>query len=268
MTGAIAGDFIGSVYEFKPHRSKIFPLFHRDCTWTDDTVLTAAVAHRVLVGGSYVDHFHDFFAEYPRAGYPNAGYGGSFLTWASSRDPEPYNSWGNGSAMRVSPVGIAFETYDEVLEQARASAVVTHDHPEGVRGAQAVAGAVFLARTGTDRDVIRERLEHDFGYDLSTPLDAIRDSYQFNESCQGSVPQSIRAFLESTDYEDAVRNAVSLGGDADTMACIAGSIAEAAYGGVPPEIARPVLATLDSRLRDIVDRFYGRYADRLTGAAR
>src|SRR6185295_6177706 len=172
---------------------------------------------------------------------------------------EPYNSWGNGAAMRVPAVAYACASIEDVCHEARRSAVVTHDHPEGVRGAQATAVAIFLARSGASRQDIRDRIEEMFGYDLRRRLDDIRPTYEFDESCQGTVPPAIIAFLESTDYEDAVRKAVSLGGDADTLACIAGAIAEAHYGGVPPHIALPTLAALDDHLRSIVERFRERY---------
>jgi ADP-ribosylglycohydrolase len=254
MLGAIAGDIIGSVHEHLGTKTKHFPLFVEGCQFTDDTVLTVAVADRLLHGGDYIDLFHDYtFA------YPDAGYGGSFLRWALLRHRKPYRSWGNGSAMRVSPIGFAAGSWDEVLAQARASAEVTHDHPEGIRGAQATAAAIFLARTGASKNDIRTLIEREFGYHLAERLDDIRERYTFDVSCQGSVPQSIIAFLESTDYEDAVRNAISLGGDADTMACIAGGISEAFYGGVPEDIATTALRLLDDRLRRIVKLFRERY---------
>jgi ADP-ribosylglycohydrolase len=254
MLGAIAGDIIGSVHEGAGTKTKDFPLFVDDCRFTDDTVLTVAVAERILRGGEYVDLYHDYFNAYPRAGF-----GGTFIHWAGSRLRKPYNSWGNGSAMRVSPVSYAYGTLDEVLEQAKQSAEVTHNHPEGVRGAQAVAAAAFLARKGTTKEQIKEYLQKAFGYDLSGRLDDIRLDYSFDVSCQGSVPQSIIAFLESVDFEDAVRNAISLGGDADTMACIAGGIAEAYYGEVPRAIREQAWALLDDRLRRIIEEFRERY---------
>jgi ADP-ribosylglycohydrolase len=197
---------------------------------------------------------HDYFHA-----YPNAGYGGTFFLWASSRRREPYKSWGNGSAMRVSPVAYVGTNLDEVLAEARRSAEVTHDHEQGIRGAQAVAAAIFLARTGSTKGQIRRFIEERFDYFLDETLDELRPTYPFDASCQWSVPPSIIAFLESTGYEDAVRNAISLGGDADTMACIAGAIAEAYYGGVPAAIAEPVLARLDDRLRSVVREFRERY---------
>ena len=260
MIGAIAGDIIGSVHEGAGTKTKDFPLFAADCRFTDDTVLTVAVAERLLHGGDYVELFHDYFHAYPWAGY-----GGSFVRWARSRDREPYHSWGNGSAMRVSPVGFAGQSLEEVRAEARRSAAVTHDHPEGIRGAEATAVAVFLARTGQGKREIKAHIGREFGYDLSDRLDDIRVGYRFDVSSRGSVPQSIIAFLESEGYEDAVRNAISLGGDADTMACIAGGIAEAFYGGVPGEVRDRAVALLDDRLRVVVDEFVERYGTRRTG---
>lgn len=257
MLGAIAGDVIGSVHERAGTKTKNFPLFVESSRFTDDTVLTVAVAERLLGRGTYVDLFHEYFHAYPRAGY-----GGTFIRWASHRVRDPYNSWGNGSAMRASPIGFACKTLEEVIAAARESAEVTHDHPEGIRGAQATAAAVFLARSRWTKADIKSHIEREFGYDLSEPLDDIRQRYRFDVSCQGSVPQSIIAFLEADGFEDAVRNAISLGGDADTMACIAGGIAEAFFGGVPDEIAVRTLACLDERLRGIVGEFRDAFADR------
>ena len=254
MLGAIAGDVIGSVHEGTCTKTKEFPLLTPASRFTDDTVLTAAIADCLLHGLDYVDALHDYFHA-----YPNAGYGSTFWLWANSRRREPYNSWGNGSAMRVSPVAYAWTTLDEVLVEAKRSAEVTHDHAEGIRGAQAVAAAVFLARSGGTKEQIRRYIEERFEYFLGETLDELRPTYRFDASCQWSVPQSIIAFLESTEYEDAVRNAISLGGDADTMACIAGAIAEAYYGGVPAAIAEAVLGRLDDRLRRIVRKFGERY---------
>jgi ADP-ribosylglycohydrolase len=258
MLGAIAGDVIGSVLEVSGTKSKDFPLFTKRNRITDDGVLTCAVAEKLLRGGDYVDLFHEYVRE-----YPIAGYGGSFLRWAEEGRREPYNSWGNGAAMRVSPIGVICDTLEEVCAEARRSAEVTHNHPEGVRGARATAVAVFLARTGHDKPAIKAHIEREYGYNLSERLDDIRPRYFFDVSCQGSVPQSIVAFLESTDYEDAVRNAISLGGDADTMACIAGAIAEAFYGGVPDHIRTPVMEKLDDRLEGVVNEFTDRYGERL-----
>lgn len=250
MLGAIAGDVIGSVYERQRTKAKDFPLFSPGSRFTDDSVLTCAVADRLLHGGDYVRAFHEWFHA-----YPNAGYGGTFIRWAMIRQDQPYGSWGNGSAMRVSPVGWLAASLEEAVAEAKASAEVTHDHPEGIRGAQAVAACIHLARTGHDKQAIRDHVEREFAYRLDERLDDIRPVYRFDVSCQGSVPQSIIAFLESQDWEDAVRNAVSLGGDADTMAAIAGSIAEAFYGGVPDAIAAEVMQRLDEPLKRIVDAF-------------
>lgn len=258
MLGAIAGDVIGSVHERLGTKHKDFPLFVAASRFTDDSVLTCAVAEQLLHGGGYTRGFHDWFHA-----FPNAGYGGTFIRWALNRHTQPYQSWGNGSAMRVSPVGMLAASVPEALAEAEASAAVTHNHPEGIRGAQATAVAIHLARTGHDKAAIRRFLETRFGYRLDQSLDDIRETYGFDVSCQGSVPQSIVAFLESDGYEDAIRNAISLGGDADTMACIAGGIAEAFYGGIPEGIRVEVMARLPPRLRAVVDAFY----ERLSGPA-
>lgn len=254
MLGAIAGDVIGSVHEGTATKSKDFPLFVSDSTFTDDTVMTIAIAAALMRSGDYVDALHEYFFA-----YPGAGYGQTFFKWCGMRSREPYNSWGNGSAMRVSPVAYCCDSLESVLEEAKRSAAVTHNHEHGIRGAQATAAAIFLARTGASKDDIRRYTEETFDYFLGETLDDIRPTYVFDVSCQGSVPQSILAFLESTGYEDAVRNAISLGGDADTMACIAGGIAEAYYGGVPDAIAGPTLARLDDRLRAVLEEFTTRY---------
>jgi ADP-ribosylglycohydrolase len=242
MLGAIAGDVIGSVHEFRSTKSEDFSLFVAGSRFTDDTVLAVAVADCLLNGREYVDAFHEYF----RA-YPNAGYGLRFFHWASDGRREPYNSYGNGSAMRVPAVGYAFESLSEVLAEAARSAEVTHNHPEGVKGAQATAAAVFMARRGDSKRRMRDALGE------------LRPTYAFDESCQGTVPASLISFFESRDYEDAVRKAISLGGDADTLACITGAVAEAYYRGVPPHIAGPVLEALDDRLRGVVTRFCERY---------
>lgn len=253
MLGAIAGDIIGSVYEHRGLKSTDFPLFATDCRFTDDSVLTLAVAEALLGDHDFATHLKDFYFRYPQAGY-----GGSFIRWAATDGQTPYGSWGNGSAMRVSPVAWAFEDPEEVLATAAASAAVTHDHEEGIRGAQAVALAVFLARKGAEKAEIREQLESRFGYDLQRSIDAIRPDYAFDVSCQGSVPESIIAFLEGDGFEPVVRLAISLGGDADTQACIAGSIAEA-RAGIPDDIRDDTLARLDPFLLDVYERFRDRF---------
>ncbi|MFP4258064.1 MAG: ADP-ribosylglycohydrolase family protein [Desulfovermiculus sp.] len=251
MLGAISGDIIGSRFEAWPAKSKDFKLFTEQCRFTDDSVLTIALADSLLHNVPYGQNLKAFFTR-----YPHAGYGGTFAIWAASNQADPYYSFGNGSAMRVSPVGWFFHDEQTVLDQARASAAVTHDHPEGIKGAQAIALGVFLARQGTGKSDIQDQIQTMFGYDLSTSLDQIRPGYSFDVTCQGSVPQAIRAFLESTDFEDAVRNAVSLGGDSDTQACMAGALAEAFYGELPRDIARESLSRLDEFLRGIVYEFY------------
>jgi ADP-ribosylglycohydrolase len=260
MLGAIAGDIIGSVYEGKKHwltaRTPDFqPLFSPKARFTDDTVLTVAVADALLHGGDLTGRLKDYYSR-----YQGAGFGGDFKRWAASDDAEPYGSWGNGSAMRVSPVGWVCETLQEVLHRARESARVTHNHPEGIKGAQATAAAVFLARSGATRWELRDEIERRFHYDLSFTLDAIRPTYAFDSSCQGTVPQAIVAFLESSDFESAVRLAISLGGDCDTLACIAGGIAAACYG-VPEHIRTQAVARLDGPLKEVVAEFEARYPE-------
>lgn len=254
MLGAIAGDIIGSVYEVSPIKRTDFPLFQSDSTFTDDTVLTVAVADCLLNNKDYTATLQ----EYGRK-YPDAGYGGNFMQWIRDKNPKPYHSWGNGSAMRVSPVGWAFDKLERVLEEAKKSAAVTHNHPEGIKGARATATAIFLGRKGNSKAEIKSYIEENFGYDLSQKLEDIRPNYSFDVSCQGSVPQAIIAFLESESLEDSIRLAVSLGGDSDTQACIAGSIAEAFYGGVPAEIAQEVVDRLPKDLRNVTEKFKLRY---------
>lgn len=250
MIGAIAGDIVGSVYEHHNHKSKDFPLFSAASHFTDDTVLTVALADAILHDSSYAHYLRHYYRL-----YPNAGYGSSFKAWAKADDGAPYNSWGNGAAMRVSPVGFAYKRLLSVLTVAEWAAAFTHNHPEGIKGAQATAAAIFQARQDTPKADIRHYITHTFGYDLSEPLDSIRDRYQFDVSCQGSVPQAIQAFLEADGFEDTLRNAVSIGGDSDTIACIAGGIAEAYYG-VPDWIVEEVSGRLDDRLNGVVERFY------------
>lgn len=225
ILGAIAGDVIGSVYEFNNTRTTDFPLFKRETTFTDDTVMTIAIADAILHNKDFAQTILDYGKR-----YPNRGYGTSFFNWLAHDTPAPpYNSWGNGSAMRVSAVDFAYNDLDKVLKKAEKTAVVTHNHPEGIKGAQATAAAIFLARTGKNKAEIKAYIEQKFGYDLDFTLDEIRPTFPFDESCQGTVPQSIVAFLESTDYDSAIRLAISLGGDSDTIACITGGIAIAFY---------------------------------------
>ncbi len=257
MLGAITGDIIGAPYEFNNIRTTQFPLFDsKHCFFTDDSILTIALADAILHDQDYAQTMRAYYRR-----YPNAGYGARFRDWACNPYSLPYNSWGNGSAMRISPVGYAFNTLDEVLQKAREYTEITHNHPEGIKGALATASAIFLARTGQSKEQIKIYVESNFGYDLSRSCDEIRPHYLFNESCQETVPQAICVFLESTDFENAVRLAVSLGGDSDTLTCITGGIAEAFYGGVPKEIADKALTFLDEPLRAVTLEFMRKYCD-------
>ncbi len=292
MLGAIIGDIVGSVYEWNNIKTKDFPLFRDDCFFTDDTVMTIATADALLKGGQ-PDDFIDSYKKWGRR-YPDAGYGSRFGRWIFSDDREPYNSWGNGSAMRVSPCawlmdcGFCARTGmwpSNGRERAKLSAEVTHSHPEGIKGALAVTDAIFMCRFyagGYGDDMgnpikerlnleqykiqIREHIESEYGYDLSRSLDEIRPTYRFNEICQDTVPQAITAFLESKDFEDAIRNAISLGGDSDTLAAITGSIAEAAYG-VPDWIKYRALSYLDATLQEVYERWL-RYGMSHTGSVK
>ena len=255
MLGAIAGDICGSIYEAAPIKHRDFPLFQPHCRFTDDSVLTIAVAEAILSGRPYREALWTIGNR-----YPDAGYGGSFRQWLAQADPQPYQSWGNGAAMRVSPIGFAYASEAEVLAQAQQSAAVSHDHPEGIKGAQASALTVFLARTGHGKDAIRTQVSTRFGYDLQRSVASIRPTYRFDVACQGSVPEAIIAFLDADAYEDALRNAISLGGDSDTLACMAGGFAEAFYGGVPNFIQQAAQARLPNDLWRIVEAFYQRYS--------
>jgi len=254
MIGAIAGDIIGSVYESHCLKTTEFPIFTANSTFTDDTVLTIAVADCILHGKDYAVTFKHYARK-----YPHAGFGGMFFQWASGDSLAPYNSFGNGSAMRVSPVGFAFDTMEGVLVEAKRSAEVTHNHPEGIKGAQTIAAAIFLARRGESKSKIKKFIEDNLGYDLHRTLEEIRPGYYFDETCQGSVPQAIIAFLESDNFEDAVRKAVSLGGDADTLACMTGSIAQAYYQTIPAYIVEEVRNRLDPELLEVVEQFSTKY---------
>lgn len=254
MLGAMIGDIVGSVYEWNNIKTTEFPFFSPGGFFTDDSVLTVATAQVLLTGIGYAEAYQDYARR-----YPGRGYGGNFHHWIYLDNPQPYNSWGNGSAMRVSPVGFAFDSVDEVLTEAKRSAEVTHNHPEGIKGAQATALAILLARQGAPQAVIRAEITGRFGYDLDRTLDEIRPGYTFDVSCQGSVPEAIIAFLESTDFEDAIRKAISLGGDSDTIACITGGIAEAFYGGIPDAIAEQALGYLPEEFIGIIEDFQTRY---------
>lgn len=253
MLGAIVGDIIGSRFEHAQIKTKEFELFSRQCMFTDDTVHTVAVADSLLTKTPYQVNFLRYFRN-----YPNAGYGHRFRRWARSPEPAPYDSFGNGSAMRVSPIAWFYDSLDQVRVEARHSAEVTHNHPEGIKGAQAVASAIYMARNGAGKDSIRKFVELEFDYHLQRCVDDIRPHYGFNVTCQGSVPEAIIAFLDAGDFEDAIRNAVSLGGDSDTLACIAGSIAEAFFGGIPTPLREAAFARLDEPLADVTRQFLQR----------
>lgn len=257
MLGAVIGDIAGSRFEFDNYRHTDFDIFSPDSDFTDDTICTVAIADWVLQGCN--DNLASILQGWCRAyPCPKGAYGGRFSHWIEWKDPEPYNSWGNGSAMRVSAVGWAFATLEETLHFAEQSAIVTHNHPEGIKGAQAVAAAIFWARTGIAKAQIKENIARQFGYDLSQSCDQIRPHYHFNESCQETVPQAITAFLESDDFEHAIRLAVSLGGDSDTLAAITGSIAEAYYG-IPTAMREHALAILPRRIAETLLTFESKY---------
>jgi ADP-ribosylglycohydrolase len=236
MFGAIIGDVIGSPFEQYNVKSTNFTLFDRGAQCTDDSVLTVATADALMTDGDYHSVYQRYFHR-----FPNAGYGSRFVVWANRRGSQPYNSWGNGSAMRVSPVGWAHKALKKVLAEAERSSRVTHDHPEGILGAQAVAACIFLARTERDRDRIRTFVTDGCGYSLDRTIDEIRPTYSYDPTCRGTVPVAVQAFLESTDFEHAIRLAISVGGDSDTIACITGAIAHAFYGRVPKHLLDPVM---------------------------
>ena len=258
LCGAVAGDIIGSIYEWNATKKTDFYLFTPFSKYTDDTVMTVANADWLNTGDSLLGIMQDYGNR-----FPHAGYGGMFRSWLREDDPKPYNSFGYGSAMRVSPVGWVFNTLEETLEAAKTSAEITHNHPEGIKGAQATAACIFMARTGKSKEEIKEYIELTFGYDLSRTCDEIRPNYKFDVTCQGSVPESIIAFLESTDFENALRLAISLGGDADTMGAITGGIAEAYYGDVPVHIRKEVLKRLPNDFIEVLQKFYCKYVNKI-----
>jgi len=252
MLGAIIGDIVGSRFEFDNHKSKDFELFAEGCSVTDDSIMTLAVAKAILSCGGDWKRLGENAVNYMQTigrKYPGCGFGGMFERWVFDDDPKPYNSFGNGAAMRVSPCGFIAQSENEAKLLARKVTEVTHNHPEGLKGAEAAAVAVFLARNGAAKSEIKERMEKDY-YTLNFNLDGIRKSYKFNETCQGTVSQAIAAFLESVSFEDAIRNAVSIGGDSDTLAAITGDIAEAYYG-IPFDLKRKALVYLDHELLNI-----------------
>lgn len=259
MIGAFLGDMIGAPYEFdRGDKSKEFSLFSKDSRFTDDSVMTAAVCDALVhTFGSSDEVIKKFLVHTMKhwgREYPNAGYGARFNDWIWSDNPKPYNSFGNGSAMRVSSVGWLFDTIEETRHMARLTAEVSHNHPEGIKGAEAVASAIFLARNGSGKAGIKDYITHEFEYDLSRTCNEIRPVYHHVESCQETVPEAITAFLEGSDFEDAIRTAVSLGGDCDTLTCITGSIAEAYYG-VPVELVMECKKRLTPDILSILELF-------------
>ncbi len=261
MYGAILGDMVGSPYEFdRGDKTKDFEMWNGRVKFTDDTVMTVAVADALLgvpsgadddtVRGAVIKAMREWGTRYPWAGY-----GGRFLGWLISEDPRPYGSWGNGSAMRVSAAGWLYGSLEETRRHARLTADVTHDHTEGIKGAEATASAIFMARSGASKDEIKAYIVREFGYDLSRTCDEIRPGYHHDESCQRTVPEAVTAFLEGTDFEDVIRTAVSLGGDCDTLTCIAGSIAEAFYG-VPEEMKAECRKRLPEDMLEVLDRWH------------
>lgn len=250
IIGAVIGDVIGSVYEWNNVKTTDFDLFHHNCRFTDDTVLTIAVADSILNKKDFAKSIW----EYGRK-YRGRGYGGRFRNWLKTSEMEPYESFGNGSAMRASAVGFAFSDMETVLDVAKQSAEVTHNHPEGIKGAQAVASAIFLARHGKSKQEMKEYINSTFNYDLDFTLDEIRPTYNFDVTCQGSVPQAIVAFLESSDFENAIRLAISIGGDSDTIACITGGIASAYYKEIPKMLHEFVASKLTNEFIEIMNQF-------------
>ncbi len=254
MLGAIAGDIIGSVYEFgdlKPNYD--FELITEFSHFTDDTVLTVALADSIINNVEYKLKLYEYYHR-----YPYAGYGGMFHIWANKKNAPAYNSFGNGSAMRVSPVAWAYDDLETVLSEAKKSAEVTHNHPEGIKGSQATAASIYLARKGKSKSEIKKFVEDNFNYFLDFDLEDLRKFYSFNETCQQTVPQAIFTFLISNDFEDSIRKAVYIGGDSDTLACINGSIAEAFYG-IPQSIVNAIKLKLDDHLLNIVNHFCDKY---------
>lgn len=259
IIGTIAGDIIGSVYEFNPIKSKKFELFHENSEFTDDTIMTLAVADWLMEDKNSKEVLIRKIKEYGNT-YPDpyGGYGGMFRKWLQTENPKPYESWGNGSAMRVSPVPWASSSLEENRKLSKMSAEVTHNHPEGIKGALATSDAIYLARTGKSKEEIRKHIENQYNYDLSRTVDEIRPEYEFEVSCQKSVPESIICFLDGKNYEDTVRNTISLGGDADTMGAIAGSIASAYYE-VPRKIQYKAINKLDNNLLNTLIQFEDKF---------
>ena len=252
MLGAIVGDVIGSRFEFNNTRNYNFKMFSDECSFTDDTICTVAIMDAIVSGKSYQEKILEWCRQFP---HPMGGYGVSFAQWLRSENPQPYNSFGNGSAMRVSSVGWVYDNITRTREVARYTAEVTHNHPEGIKGAQAAASAIFLARTAHTKQEIKEYIVREFRYDVSRSCDEIRPGYFHVETCQGTVPEAITAFLEGNSFEDVIRTAVSLGGDSDTLTCIAGAMAEAYYG-IPKEIIEECRRRLSDDFVEVINRAY------------
>lgn len=253
MIGSVIGDIAGSTYEFIQCKDYDFDLFPINSTFTDDSILTVATCEVLLKHGDYAKAYHAYGNRFPN---PMGGYGMRFANWLTMRHPVPYDSYGNGSAMRAGPIGVAFSTVEDVLVAAEASAKVTHSHAEGIKGAQATALAVHLAFTGKDKEFIRNEVAHRFQYDLFRSASEVRKHYVYNESCQGTVPEAIIAFLDSKDYESAIRLSISMGGDADTMGCITGGIAHAYYRSIPDDFIERARAILPADFTQILADFH------------
>lgn len=257
MLGSILGDIAGSTYEFVENKRLDVPLFPEGSNFTDDTIMTVATADAILGDGDYTAAYRRWGIRYPD---PMGGYGVRFREWLETPGAKAYGSWGNGSAMRVAPIGWAFDTLEQTKAEARRSAEVTHNHPEGIKGAEATAVAIWLARHGSSKDEIRQVISETYGYDLTRTCDEIRPTYRFNESCQETVPQAFAAFFDSTDFENALRLAVSLGGDADTIACITGGVAEAFYRKIPHQLRMSADRLLAGEpLKPVATAFVARY---------
>ncbi len=253
MIGAIIGDVIGSPYEGRRMNffDYDFPLFNERSTFTDDTILTVATAKAILEDIPYKDAYLELGRK-----YRHRGYGGSFQAWLYDHDPQPYNSWGNGSAMRVSPVGLYYEDASKVMDEARKSAEVTHNHPDAMDGAEALALAIYYAKTGTDKEDIKYIIEENFNYEFDRDVAFYKNNYKFDLTCKGTVIQALTAFFESNSFEDCIRNSVLMGGDVDTLACIAGSVAEAFYKDISDEIAMEAMKRIPDEFLVIIRDFY------------
>jgi len=260
MLGAIIGDVVGSTYEFNKTKDVMLPLFPEGSKFTDDTVLTIATAIAVIEDRQDYDNLYKKYA----IAHQDRGFGGMFTKWASTPEMQPaYDSYGNGSAMRIAPIGWAFDDIEKTIEEAEVSAAVTHNHPEGIKGAQALAAAMFLARKGDSKEQIRDYISSRFNYDLHRTIEEIRPTYKFDVTCQGSVPEAIIAFLDSLDYKTAVILAISLGGDADTLACMAGGLAETFYKKVPTEMIEKTWEVLPEDFQKVIVDFYKKFGEKL-----